>query len=348
MTNITMAKIFAFIFLFFTAIYYLSPIITPFFLGALIAYLGNPLVTYLHSKRLPRALGASLVFLCVIFFLAILVLLLLPMIQEQVFVLIDNLPIFLSWWQDTVIAWLNAHAHIHAYFSSEAIKKQLTENSHKIGNIAAILIKAATHSTFALIDLFINIILVPVVAFYLMRDWPKILANIHDILPKSLRQIILSIAKESDEVIAAFFRGQLLVMLALALVYSMGLWLVGLKVGIFIGLLCGLLAIVPYLGFTLGILIASIAMYLETNSMLCVSYVGGVYILGQLLESMVLTPLLVGDKIGLHPVAVIFSVLSGGMLFGFLGVLLALPVAAITLVIFKYIFLNKVSHAAST
>nr|MBP9727704.1 AI-2E family transporter [Gammaproteobacteria bacterium] len=138
------------------------------------------------------------------------------------------------------------------------------------------------------------------------------------------------------------------VMLGLAIIYSTGLWLIGLQVGIVVGLLCGCLAVVPYLGLTVGIIVASLAMYFETHSMTHIFYVWGVFAVGQISESMVLTPLLVGDRIGLHPVAVIFSVFAGGLLFGFLGVLLALPVAAITLVVLKRIISDKVScHAAS-
>jgi predicted PurR-regulated permease PerM len=327
------------------AIYCLSPILTPFFLGALLAYLGDPVVSYLNAQHIPRTLGVVIVFLLVILIVMAAILLILPMVQEQIFLTMQKIPVILEWLQDRMLSWMNHHENLNNYFNVMTLKKQLAENSQKVGNLAGMFVKAATHSTFAMIDLVINIFLVPVVAFYLMRDWPKIVRNIVHILPNPPREMMCAMARQSDEVIGAFFRGQLLVMLGLAVIYSTGLWLIGLQVAIFVGLLSGLLAVVPYLGFTTGIIVASIAMYLQTHSLLHVSYVWGVYVAGQMAESTLLTPLLVGDRIGLHPVAVIFSVLAGGLLFGFLGVLLALPVAAVILVILKHVIANEGKHA---
>lgn len=223
-----------------------------------------------------------------------------------------------------------------------ALKKELGQYAGKISNSAGTVFKTLTHSTLALIDFAMNIILVPVVAFYLMRDWPKIMQNIQNILPPAWRASAMAVASECDEVIGAFFKGQLLVMLALGIIYSTGLRFIGLELAVFIGLVSGLLAIVPYLGFTVGIMAASAAMYFQAHTVMQIVYVWVVYAIGQMAESMLLTPWLVGDRIGLHPVAVIFAVLSGGVLFGFLGVLLALPVAAVLLVIVK----KMVQHAA--
>ncbi len=347
MSNSRLLRITFFIALFVFVLYCLSPITTPFFLGALLAYLGNPLVTYLHTKRLPRILAVAIVFLFVLVILAAVLILMLPILQEQMSLAMLKIPQILTWLQLKIFYWVDKHEQINTYLNVTNVKRQLAEHSQKISSIASIMIKAITHSTFAMIEFMINLILVPVVAFYLMRDWPKIMKNIQSILPLSIRGHVSAMAKESDEVIGAFFRGQLLVMFGLAIIYSAGLWLIGLQMAIFVGLFCGILAVVPYLGFTVGIIVASLAMYLETHSLIHVTYVWGVYAVGQVSESMVLTPLLVGDKIGLHPVAVIFAVLTGGLLFGFLGVLLALPVAAIILVILKHMIVNETKHAAS-
>ena len=329
-------------------LYFLSPIITPFFLGTLLAYLGNPLVSYLKSKHVPRAIGVILVFLFIVFILAMIILLVFPMVQEQIILAMQKIPAILLWIQESLLPWMNSHTQVNDYLNIAALKKQLAQNSQKVGNVAAVIIKTARHSTVAMLDFMMNLVLVPVVAFYLMRDWPKVLHNIQHLLPADSRDNIVSIAKQCDEVVGSFFKGQLLVMLGLAIIYSTGLWLIGLQVGIVVGLLCGCLAVVPYLGLTVGIIVASLAMYFETHSMTHVFYVWGVFAVGQISESMVLTPLLVGDRIGLHPVAVIFSIFAGGLLFGFLGVLLALPVAAITLVVLKRIISDKVNcYAAS-
>ena len=144
------------------------------------------------------------------------------------------------------------------------------------------------------------------------------------------------LGRESDEVLSAFIRGQLLVMAALAAVYSCGLMLAGLDLGLLIGLSAGLVSFVPYLGFIVGIVVAGVAMLVQTQELLPLVWVALVFGIGQMLESMVLTPLLVGDRIGLHPVAVIFAIMAGGQLFGFVGVLLALPVAAVVAVMMRH------------
>lgn len=345
MSNAKIMSIVGIIALCVLGIYLLSPIITPFFLGALLAYLGNPFVTFLKSNHVPRAVGVIAVFLIVFVMLAAVILLVLPMMQEQLVLAIQKIPAMLLWLQNSVLPWMNSHTQVNDYLNIDALKKELAQHAQKIGNVASIIIKTLTHSTLAMVDFVMNLVLIPVVAFYLMRDWPKIMQNIQTILPKASRHYIVSLTQQCNEVVGAFFKGQLLVMLSLAIIYSTGLKWIGLEVAIFVGLLAGLLSIVPYLGFTIGILVASIAMFLETHVFLHVVYVWGVFAVGQMAESMVLTPLLVGDKIGLHPVAVIFAVLTGGLLFGFLGVLLALPVAAIILVVLKHVMPNETNHA---
>lgn len=342
MTNAQMVRVVAVIALCILGLYFLSPIITPFFLGALLAYLGNPFVSFLKSKHIPRTVGVLIVFLLVIFLLSALVFLVLPMMQEQIILAMQKIPAILLWLQNSLLPWMNSHTQMNDYLNVAELKKELAQHSQKIGNLVSMLIKTATHSTFAMIDFVMNLVLVPVVAFYLMRDWPKIMKNIQIILPHASRPHVITLAQQCNEVVSSFFKGQLLVMLSLAVIYSTGLWLIGLQVAIFVGLLAGLLSIVPYLGFTIGIIVASLAMYIETHLFLHVLYVCGVFLVGQMCESMVLTPLLVGDKIGLHPVAVIFAILAGGVLFGFLGVLLALPVAAVIWVVLKQVL----RHAA--
>ncbi len=328
-------------------LYWLSPIITPFFLGALLAYLGNPIVTYLNTKHLPRVFGVLLVFTSILLLSVLIILLLLPLIQDEIDIAVQKIPGVINWFQSKISLWVSHHPGSDNFFNTLILKKKLAENSQKITHLMTGLIQMVTQSTFVMLDFVMNLLLVPVVAFYLMRDWPLILQNIHDLLPKTSAEKICLIARQSDDVISAFFKGQLLVMLGLTIIYSTGLWLVGLQVAFFVGLISGLLAMVPYLGFTIGIIIAGIAMYFETYSFIHVLYVCGVYSVGQMAESMVLTPCLVGDKIGLHPVAVIFAILLGGYLFGFLGVLLALPLAAVIWVILKNMISRGVRDAVS-
>lgn len=319
-------------------VYFLSPILTPFILGILLAYLGDPLVSLLERLRVPRVLGVFCVFIIIALVLLVIFFLFVPLIGKQLEIIIKKVPAIIDWVQSVFVPWLNAHFDIQAKFSLDNLKEQLAANSEKATDIAALLVQAVTNSTFAIIAFFSNLLLVPVVTFYLMRDWPKVKKNAVSLLPSGQRETVVKLVKGCDEVVGAFFKGQLLVMLGLAIVYSTGLWLVGLPIALFVGLLSGLVAIVPYLGFIVGIVVASVAMYLETQQLSHVALVWLVYLTGQACESMVFTPLLVGDKIGLHPVAVIFAVLAGGVLFGFVGILLALPVSAVILVLLKHWF----------
>jgi len=181
-----------------------------------------------------------------------------------------------------------------------------------------------------------NIVLIPVITFYLMRDWDHLVSYIHDLLPRSIEGKVSLMAKESDEVLGAFLRGQMLVMLALGVIYSIGLRLVGVEFSLLIGLFAGLLSFIPYMGLIVGVIIASVAVLFQTHDMTNLLWVFLVFGVAQMIEGMLLTPILVGDRIGLHPVAVIFAVLAGGQLFGFFGILLALPVFAVLAVLLRH------------
>ena len=194
-----------------------------------------------------------------------------------------------------------------------------------------------TQSSFAFLNAVGMIGLTPVVAFYLMRDWDDIVQRIHEMVPRDVEPVFVRLVGECDEVLGAFLRGQLLIMFLLGCIYAVGLYFVGLELAILIGMLAGLASIVPYLGFVVGIIAATLAALFQFQDPLYLGYVAIVFGIGQVMEGWVLTPWLVGDKIGLHPVAVIFAVLAGGQLFGFVGILLALPVAAVIMVFVRYL-----------
>ena len=173
-----------------------------------------------------------------------------------------------------------------------------------------------------------NLVLIPVVTFYLLRDWDLLIKGIRELLPRKIEPTVSTLASEINEVLGAFVRGQLMVMFALGVIYTAGLWLIGLDLAFIIGMGAGLLSVVPYLGTVVGLVAAVLAAVFQFQDLFHTIMVLLVFGAGQALEGMVLTPKLVGDRIGLHPVAVIFAVLAGGQLFGFLGILLALPVAS--------------------
>ena len=184
----------------------------------------------------------------------------------------------------------------------------------------------------------LSLFLIPIITFYLLRDWDMIVAHIAAVIPESQRETIVELARESDKVLGAFLRGQVLVMIALAAIYSLGLSLVGVEFAIAIGVVAGLVSFVPYLGFFFGIVLAGLTVALEPNPLWSLVGVVATFSVGQLIEGSFLTPKLVGDRIGLHPVIIIFAVAAGGQLFGFFGILLALPAAAVLSVVVRFAF----------
>lgn len=184
----------------------------------------------------------------------------------------------------------------------------------------------------------INLALLPILAFYFLRDWDRLVERGAAVVPRAYIGTVSRLARESNDVLGGFIRGQFLVMLALGAIYATGMSIIGLNLGLLIGIIAGLISFIPYLGATTGIVLALLAAIVQAQGLdlkLLIG-VGVVFTVGQLLESYVLTPRIVGDKIGLHPVAVIFAVMAGGQLFGFLGMLLALPVAAVANVLLRY------------
>lgn len=329
-------------------VYLLSPILTPFLIAALLAYLGDPLVDRLETWKLSRTLAVVLVFILMFTTLTLLVLLLMPLLENQLIKLINKLPRYLEWLNQTVLPWMRETLGVQTQPDIARIKQLLVSNWQQAGGLAAHVVSYVSQSGLALVGWMANALLIPVVTFYLLRDWDVLVAHVRDLLPRSVEPMVSTLAAESDEMLGAFLRGQLLVMIALGIVYSVGLWLVGLEFALLIGMLAGFVSFVPYLGFIVGIIVAGLAMYFQTQDLLQLVPVAIVFGVGQLLEGMLLTPLLVGDRIGLHPVAVIFAILAGGQLFGFFGVLLALPVAAVLAVLVRYMHRHYVGSRLYT
>ncbi|MBU6478060.1 MAG: AI-2E family transporter [Xanthomonadaceae bacterium] len=319
-------------------VWLLSPILMPFMLAAVFAYLGDPLVDRLERLRIGRGLAASIVFLVMLLLVALALLLLVPLIQRQIARFIAALPGYVAWLTHTAVPWLEHKLNIPASeFDTSTLIARVREHLGTVGGIAAAVLGYATRSGLALIGVGVAVVLVPVVTFYLLRDWDKLVATIDALLPREAQPTIRRLARETDGVLGAFVRGQLLVMLGLAIYYAVALKLVGLDVGPLIGMIAGLVSFVPYLGFIIGIVASVIAALVQFHDALHLILVLVVFGIGSLLESYILVPKLVGDRIGLHPVAVIFAVLAFGELFGFMGVLLALPMASIAMVLLRFL-----------
>ncbi len=321
-----------------TLIYFLQPILGPFLAGIIMAYLGDPLVDRLEKLRVHRTLGVLIVFLLFGSVIVTATLIILPLIARELSALISDIPVFLAWLQSTASPWFVTQFGIDPFdVKFDTVAAKVLENWQKAGGIVGTLLTHISQSGFAFLGALGVIGLTPVVAFYIMRDWDDIMLKIRAMMPRELEPTVTELARECDEVLGAFLRGQLLIMFLLGCIYAIGLYVVGLDLAILIGLLAGLASIVPYLGFFVGIIAAAIAAMFQFQDPIYLGYVGIVFAVGQAMEGWVLTPWLVGDKIGLHPVAVIFAVLAGGQLFGFVGILLALPVAAVIMVFVRHL-----------
>jgi predicted PurR-regulated permease PerM len=318
-------------------IYLLSPVLTPFLFAALLAYLGDPLIDRLEARKIERSLAVTLVFSIIIIGLLLLVLLLIPISAHQFKGLMQRLPVFIDWFQTDVAPWLHNTLGIDpTLFELSQLRDKLFSYAREIGDLAGNLLESLQASSTVLFTWVADIVLVPIVTFYLLRDWDLLVARIRQLLPRRIEPIVSMLVKESDEMIGAFLRGQFIVMAALSVLYSVGLAMMGLEFSLLIGVLSGLLSFVPYLGLIIGIAVAGIAAILQFHSLLSLIPVLIVFSVGQLVSDLYLTPKLIGDRIGLHPVAVLFAVLAGGHLFGFFGIMLALPVSAVIVVLLRH------------
>lgn len=318
-------------------VYLLSPILSPFLIGMLLAYLGDPLVDRLEKYGLSRVLGVLMVFAAGTGVLALALVVLIPMLGNQIAALRDQIPGMLAWVTDVALPWVEMRTgvpitEIRLADVSGRIRENLSEHTNIIGPVLA----QATRSTMGLLTWLVNLVMIPVVGFYLLRDWDLIVERAKGLLPRDHEPLVVKLFHDCDEVLGAFIRGQLLVMLGLGILYSLGLWIVGLELALLIGMVAGLASIVPYLGFAVGLAAALVAAIFQFGDVFHLLGVVAVFTVAQTIEGTVLTPWLVGDRIGLHPVAVIFAILAGGQLFGFVGVLLALPVAAVIMVLLRH------------
>ncbi len=319
-------------------VYLLSPVLMPFVFGAILAYLGDPLTDKLETYRLSRIQSVIVVFMAMALVLALVLLMLIPQLESQVANFIGNLPAYAEKLNRVVLPWLEQRFKLNLrHLQINEIINLVKNHWQNAGGIVASTMSSVSHSGGVIAAWMMNLVLIPVVTFYLLRDWDSLVDKIYDLLPRRIAPTTAKLAGEVNTVLSAFLRGQFYVMLALGCIYSLGLWLIGLDLALLIGMVAGLVSFIPYLGAIVGIVAACIAALVQYQALSQLVPVAVVFLVGQALEGTVLTPKLVGNKIGLHPVAVIFSVMAGGQLFGFLGVLLALPVASIVMVFLRHV-----------
>lgn len=312
-------------------LYLLSPVLSPFLLAAAMAYLCDPLVDRLEARKLSRTLGTVLVLAGLVLVFVLMALILTPLFQAQARLFMQQIPGLVEWAGNTVLPWLSATFGVDLVRDQAEILAWLRAHVSELSRLTPYLPRLAD-SGLALVGFLANLLLVPVVLFYLLRDWDRTMAHLAEWLPDRLRPRVEGIAREIDAVLSQFVRGQVMVILVMALFYSLALWMAGLDYALAVGLVAGILVFVPYLGVVVGVLLGTLAAWAQFGTLAGLLPVWGVFAVGQLLEGMVITPWLVGEKVGLHPVAVIFALMAFGQLLGFVGVLIAIPAAAVFLV----------------
>ncbi|OIQ79780.1 pheromone autoinducer 2 transporter [mine drainage metagenome] len=309
-------------------VYLLKGILAPFLIAAILAYICNPLVDRLTHGKFGRTPATVLVLLLLIGIFALLLLIVVPLLQKEFLLMAQRLPVYFETLRERLAPWLLQHFGVVLAIDMSQLQAMLSQHWSTAGNfVGQALLVVGSHGA-AVAGWLASLLLVPVVLFYLLRDWHDLVERVGHLVPRRWLGKITQIAHEVDLVLAEFLRGQLSVMLLMSAYYACALWLAGLELALPIGLIAGLLGFVPYLGISTGIVLGVLAATLQFASATAIIPILLVFGLGQTLEGMLLTPWLVGDRIGLHPVAVIFALLAGGQLFGFVGVLLALPASA--------------------
>lgn len=317
------------------ALWLLGPVLTPFVVASVLAYVLNPVVNRLDALgrgRMPRVLAVLIVEALFLLILLSVMLLIVPIFAKELPLLREQLPLLAARINNALGPWL-AQFGITLALDVESIKafvvKYLSANFEDTAGSVLSSLKLGGSVALAIVG---NMVLIPVALFFLLNDWDRFVKIVVDLVPPKLRGPFDSFMDEADVVLGQYLRGQLLVMGVLAVYFSVALALFGFDLALPVGVFTGLAFFIPYLGFGLGMLLAFLAGILQFGSLYGVFVVAGVYGVGQLVESFFLTPRLVGERIGLHPLAVIFALLAFGQVFGFLGVLIALPASAVLLV----------------
>ena len=322
------------------ALWLLGPVLTPFVVAAVLAYALTPLVNKLDDMgkgRLPRVVAVVLVELLFIILALSLVLLIVPIVAKEIPLIRVQIPLLADRITNGLTPWL-AQYGIKVSLDVGSLKtlalKYLNANYEDMFGSVLSSLRLGGSMALAVLG---NAVLIPVALFYLLMDWDKFVARLLELVPPPLRGAFDRFTDESDSVLGQYLRGQLLVMLVMAAFYAIGLALFGLDLALPIGIFTGLAMFIPYLGFGIGLILAVLAGLLQFASIKALVMVAVVYGIGQVVESLYLTPRLVGERIGLHPLAVIFALLAFGQVFGFVGVLIALPLSAVLLVALRRI-----------
>ncbi len=310
----------------------LAPVLTPFVIAAVLSYMLQPLVELLAARRVPRVLAVVLVETLALLAAVAVLLLLVPVLLKELPLLKAQLPPLLDRLDQGLSPWLRQFG-IQVSLDVASLKgwlAQLLDTNSEEWMAAAL--SSARIGGSVLLSVIGNAILVPVALFYLLADWPRLIQQLRHLVPPRMRDSAFGFLDECDHMLGQYLRGQIVVMAVLALYYTSAMAIAGFDLALPLGVFTGLAVAVPYIGIGLSLLMALMAALLQFGTLAGVLTVVAIYAVGQVLEGFFLTPRLVGERIGLSPLAVIFALLVFGQLFGFVGVLVALPASAVTVV----------------
>lgn len=320
----------------FYALYLLRSVLMPFVAGILLAYLLDPIVEKLQKWKMSRLTATLMVCLLAIIIILPALAFLGNMIENQITLLIKTTPRYLTLIMEklrpTLVGLADRFPELQQNNIEEMVKANIGNSLKFVGRV----LKALVSNSFALINLLSLILIMPVVTFYMLRDWGTFVKKFEELLPQKSKKSIMETLQEINTIISGFIRGQISVCIILGLFYSIGLKLVGLDLGLLVGFIAGIISFIPYVGSITGFILGIILAFAQYGDISHVLYVIAVFMCGQFLEGNFLTPKLVGESVGLHPVWVMFALLAGGVILGFLGLMLAVPVAAIIGVLVRH------------
>ncbi|MBR6663805.1 MAG: AI-2E family transporter [Alphaproteobacteria bacterium] len=326
--------------LFATSVYVLRSVLMPFVAGIIIGYLLDPWATRFEKLGMNRTWATVLTMFLLVLILVPSLIALFGIIDSQLGHFLNVLPKYLTSFaqklEPVIVSLQERFPALEADRIREAIRGNMGNTLKMVGNILRKLLSGG----FALVNIVSLLLITPVVAFYMLRDWDSFVKKVDDLLPKHSKKSIEKQAKEIDSILSSFIRGQLSVCVLLGLFYAVGLYFVGLDLGILVGFIAGIISFIPYVGSIFGFVVSIAIAFAQFDTLMPVAQVVGVFMVGQFIEGNFLTPNLVGDSVGLHPVWIMFALLAGGVLLGFLGLMIAVPVAAIIGVLVRHAIEN--------
>lgn len=315
----------------------LSKPLVPFFIAFIFAYMLSPLISNICKKYgLRRDLVAAVVFIVFISIFAIAILVLMPAIYTQVSILIAKIPAYKYYIQTELVPQVTAKVQSIDPRIAEKVKDSIQSIINGTFSIISSVFNNVWDYTMATINIFVVILLVPIILLYLLKDWTQITKSLNNLLPHRERSKIREILASINDLLSAYVRGQFNVCLILSAYYGIGLSIIGVDFGLLLGILSGFLIIVPFIGTFIAFTLAMIVGYFSFGYSAKLGFIIALYVIGYLMENYFLTPKIIGDRIGLHPLWIMFAVLSIGSLFGFIGIFFAIPIAGIIKVLLGY------------